>query len=416
MTDPTGTERLLTRTATSGRPVRKDEIELLERGLYIESWLPERRSRRKPLLFVHGELGGSWVWERFLHHFAGRGWEGHALNLRNHFWSQTADPATLDIESYTEDVVAAVERLGPGTVAVGHGMGGLLVLKAIERVPVSAYVLIAPEAPRELREPARPYVVRDIGDAYGRSELGWETLPEKLVRDQRDLTLSDVLRVQHLLGQKPFESGRAKRQLLAGVPVDRGALPDVPRLVIGGGLDTIVPEPGVERLAEWLDAPYEPFGAHSHYGLVRRRAELSAGRGDAPRVPGDQPALGSPRLRARAALGNLCRRSDASDPLLPHSSRGPGHRPLKAEITGSNPVCGTTTTCCGRFDSPQISWCPSRRHNVCDDRDYRYRRSICRARRSEQLAGKCGGLDAVVDPHLAEDGRNQIADRLAGQA
>ena len=27
----------------------------------------------------------------------------------------------------------------------------------------------------------------------------------------------------------------------------------------------------------------------------------------------------------------------------PHSSRGPGHRPLKAETTGSNPVCGTTS-------------------------------------------------------------------------
>jgi hypothetical protein len=26
---------------------------------------------------------------------------------------------------------------------------------------------------------------------------------------------------------------------------------------------------------------------------------------------------------------------------VPHSSRGLGHRPLKAEITGSNPVCGT---------------------------------------------------------------------------
>ena len=73
-------------------------------------------------------------------------------------------------------MVAALERLGPGTVAVGHGMGALLVLKAIERAPVSAYVLIAPEAPRELREPARPYLVRDIGDAYGRAELGWETL------------------------------------------------------------------------------------------------------------------------------------------------------------------------------------------------------------------------------------------------
>ncbi len=268
MTDPTSSDRLLARANSGGRPVRKDEIEIAGRGLYVESWLPERRSRRRPLLFVHGELGGSWVWERYLHHFAGRGWEGHALNLRNHYWSQTADPATLDIESYTEDVIAALDRLGAAAVAVGHGLGGLLVLKAIERAPVSAYALIAPEPPRELRAPARPYVVRDIPDAYGRSELGWETLPERLTREHRDLTLTDVLRIQHMLGQKAFESGRARRQVLAGVPVDRAALPDVPRLVIGAGLDTYVPEPQVEQLAEWLGAPYEPFGAHSHFGLV----------------------------------------------------------------------------------------------------------------------------------------------------
>ena len=271
MTDETTPDQLAQRAASApsnGRPVRKDEIELTDRGLYIESWLPERRSRRKPILFVHGELGGSWVWERYLHHFAARGWEGHALNLRNHFWSQTADPATLDVESYTEDVVAAMDRLGPGVVAVGHGLGGLLVLKAIERQPVSAYILIAPELPKDVRISVRPHVVRDVPDVYGRATLGWETLPEKLMREHRDLTLADILRIQHLLGQKPFESGRAKRQVLQGVPVDRGALPDVPRLVIGAGLDAYVPEPDVERLATWLDAPYEPFGAHSHYGLV----------------------------------------------------------------------------------------------------------------------------------------------------
>jgi hypothetical protein len=144
----------------------------------------------------------------------------------------------------------------------------MLVLKALERAPASAYVLIAPEPPLETREPARPHLVRDVPDAYGRAELGWETLPEKLLREHRDLTLADVLRIQHLMGQKPFESGRARRQVLQGVPVDRSALPDVPRLVIGAGLDTYVSEPDVERLAEWLDAPYEPFGAHSHYGLV----------------------------------------------------------------------------------------------------------------------------------------------------
>jgi pimeloyl-ACP methyl ester carboxylesterase len=271
MTDLNGPDRFLPRGGTPppiGRPVRKDEIEIVERGIYVESWLPERRSRRKPILFVHGELGGSWVWERYLHHFAARGWEGHALNLRNHYWSQTADPATLDVETYTEDVVAVMERLGPGAVAVGHGLGGLLVLKAIERAPVSAYVLIAPELPRDLREWVRPHVVRDIPDSYGRAAIGWETLPEKLLREHRDLTIADVLRIQHLLGQKAFESGRAKREVLQGVPVDRAALPDVPRLVIGAGLDSYIGEPDVERLATWLDASYEPFGAHSHYGLV----------------------------------------------------------------------------------------------------------------------------------------------------
>jgi non-heme chloroperoxidase len=255
-------------THPNGRPVRKDEIELIDRGLYIESWLPERRSRRRPLLFVHGELAGSWLWERWLHYFASRGWEGHALNLQNHFWSATADPTGLSIETYTEDVVAALERLGPGVVGIGHGMGGLLLLKALERQPAGGYVLLSPEPPRELRLPARPHQLTEVPDVYGRAQIGWATLPERLVRDHRDLGLEDVLRIQHLLGQKAHESGRARRQILSGVPVDRRALPDVPRLVIGAGLDAYVPEPASERLAEWLGATYEPFGAHSHYGLV----------------------------------------------------------------------------------------------------------------------------------------------------
>jgi pimeloyl-ACP methyl ester carboxylesterase len=252
----------------NGRPIRKDEIELDERGVYIESWLPERRSRRKPLLFVHGELAGSWAWERYLGYFAARGWEGHAINLRNHHWSQTADPTTLTFESYTEDVVAALERFGPNAVVVGHGMGGLLALKALERLPASGLILLSSELPRDLRPPARPHELREIPDVYGRSLIGWETLPGRLLRDDRDLTLADVLRIQHLLGQKPHESGAARKQMLSGVPVDRRNLTMIPTLVIGGGLDRTVSMEDSERLAEWLGAQYEPFGAHSHYGLI----------------------------------------------------------------------------------------------------------------------------------------------------
>jgi pimeloyl-ACP methyl ester carboxylesterase len=253
---------------TGGRPVRKDEIELHDRGLYIESWLPERRSRRKPLLFIHGELTGSWVWERYLGYFAGRGWEGHALNLRNHHWSQTEDPGLLSFDTYTEDVVAALDRLGPSTVIAGHGMGGLLSMKAAERMPVAAVILIGPELPRELRTPARPHELREIPEVYGRAMVGWETLPERLLRIHRDLSIADILRIQHMMGQKPHEAGAARRQMLSGVPIDRRALADVPALVVAGGLDMTVPTDDAERLAEWLDAEFEPFGAHSHYGMV----------------------------------------------------------------------------------------------------------------------------------------------------
>jgi pimeloyl-ACP methyl ester carboxylesterase len=264
-------EQLLGHTplpVAGGRPIRKDEIELHERGLYVESWLPERRSRRKPLLFVHGELGGSWTWERYLGYFAARGWEGHALNLRNHFWSQTADPTTLSFDTYTEDVVAALERFPNGVVVVGHGMGGLLVLKAAERMAVSGLVLLSAELPRDLRAPARQHELREIPDVYGRDFIGWETLPERLLRDDRDLNLADVLRIQHMLGQKPHEAGAARRQMLSGVPVDRRSLAGVPVLVVGGGLDRTVPMADSERLADWLGATFEPFAAHSHYGLV----------------------------------------------------------------------------------------------------------------------------------------------------
>jgi pimeloyl-ACP methyl ester carboxylesterase len=230
--------------------------------------MPERRSRRRPLLFIHGELTGSWIWERYLSYFAGRGWEGHALNLRNHFWSETADIAAVDFQDYVDDVVAVLDKLGHNVVTVGHGLGGLLALKAAERHSVGGVVLLDSELPRDLRPSVRPHELRDIPDVYGRDHIGWETLPERLQRENRDLTIADIIRLQHLFGQKPHESGQVKREVLEGVAIDRARLSGIPILVVGAGLDGTSSATGAERLADWLGGTYEPFGAHSHYGLV----------------------------------------------------------------------------------------------------------------------------------------------------
>ncbi len=251
--------------ARPSRPVRKDEIIIAERGLYIESWLPERRSRRRPLYLLHGELSGSWVWEQYLSYFAQRGWEGHALNLRAHFWSETADLASLDLDTYIADSIAGLAALGRPAVVVGHGLGALLALKVAEQGDVLGLVLIGPALPRSIRQgPQLP--VKRLVPATFRSELiGWAGSPDVIARQNPDLTRADVQRVQHLMGA---ESGAARRQMLEGIHIDRDSLAGIPGLVVGGGLDRLFPGSDSERLAEWLGAEYQPFGAHSHYGLV----------------------------------------------------------------------------------------------------------------------------------------------------
>ena len=251
--------------SSSERPIRKDEVVLEDRGIYIESWLPERRSRRRPLVLVHGELGGSWLWERYLGYFAHRGWEGHAVNLRAHYWSDTTEVSGIDFDSFVFDVLAAFDHFPPNPVLMGHGMGGLIAMRAAEERRVGGLVLISPALPAQLRTPPRAHVIRDIPDSYGRELLGWQSLPEQLRRINPDLTIEDVLRVQHLMGR---ESGAARRTMLLGVAITRERLAGIPTLVIGGGLDRWFPEADSERLATWLGAQYEPFGAHSHYGLV----------------------------------------------------------------------------------------------------------------------------------------------------
>jgi pimeloyl-ACP methyl ester carboxylesterase len=248
-----------------GKPIRKDERVIAERGLYIESWLPERRSRRKPLYLLHGELGGSWLWHHLLGHLASRGWEGHALNLRGHYWSESADFAELDFDSYTADALAGAATLARPPIVVGHGLGGLLALKVAEELPISALILLSPALPAPLLPPPPAHVVRLMPRQFKREMIGWHGAVEQIQRQNSDLSAADVARVQHLMGA---ESGAARRQMLEGVAVDRTRLPAVPRLVIGAGGDRLFPASDTARLAEWLEADYRLFADHSHYGLL----------------------------------------------------------------------------------------------------------------------------------------------------
>ena len=236
----------------------------------------------------------------------------------------------------------------PSVVAVGHGMGGLLALKAAERMPISGLVLLSSELPRELREPTRGRTsCARSPTSTARALIGWETLPEKLLRDDRDLTLADVLRIQHLLGQKPHEAGAARRQMLAGRP---GRSPRAAGDAAAGRRGR--PRPGGHARRQPSASP----SGSTRLRALRRALPLRPGRrreqlssrspsrsGGSSRRTGCRGPLAAPRFDGGLDLAGIMPtgRGGTARPPAPHSSRGPGHRPLKAEITGSNPVCGT---------------------------------------------------------------------------
>ena len=72
--------------------IKRDEVFIEPEGIHLETHQPERRSRKPPLLLVHGALTGSWLWTEFAAYLAERGWEAHAMNLRGHFTSDVGRP------------------------------------------------------------------------------------------------------------------------------------------------------------------------------------------------------------------------------------------------------------------------------------------------------------------------------------
>ena len=63
--------------------IKRDEVYIEPEGIYVETHQPERRSRKPPLLLIHGVLTGSWLWSSFAAYFAERGWEAHPLHYRS---------------------------------------------------------------------------------------------------------------------------------------------------------------------------------------------------------------------------------------------------------------------------------------------------------------------------------------------
>ena len=123
-----------------------------ETHLETFSRLPAAKSRRPPLLFVHGGYTDGWCWTPFfLPWFASRGWPAHALSLRGHGGS---GGASMLFAAGLDDYAADVERIAGGLdqppILIGHSMGAAIVERMLAMHPRRGAVLLAPVPPTGL--------------------------------------------------------------------------------------------------------------------------------------------------------------------------------------------------------------------------------------------------------------------------
>jgi pimeloyl-ACP methyl ester carboxylesterase len=247
--------------------IKRDEVFIEPEGIHVETHQPERRSRKPPLLLVHGVLTGSWLWSSFAAYFAERGWEAHALNLRGHFTSDLADLEETRMRDYADDIGVAARQIGRPPVLIGWGMGALASLMYAQTHPVLGLVLLAPSPPAAAL-PRRPadHELKQVPPVYDAQWWGWRGPLEELQTFMPDLSPEEVSKMQELLtGAR--ESGLARQERMLGVDIDP-ALIHVPTLVIGAGLDDVIHPSEARRTADLLGATYEYIPGASHFGLV----------------------------------------------------------------------------------------------------------------------------------------------------
>lgn len=239
-----------------------------------------------PLLFVHGAYVGGWVWaEHFLPYFAGQGYRAHAIDLCRHVhghWPLRMSPHA-SITDYVGSIEAVIERLGEPPVLIGHSMGGYLVQRYLAQGEASAAVLMASVPPQGLL-PATAWLAFGNPQLFQQIQLLQWFGPQMVFAlygtegGRRPLFsphLADK-KVREYAGRAQLESPQAILEMWQPLPPKHGRRAAVDALVMGAGLDTLMPAAAVHSTASAFDTEAVFIAELGHAMMLDQRWEEAA--------------------------------------------------------------------------------------------------------------------------------------------
>jgi pimeloyl-ACP methyl ester carboxylesterase len=211
------------------------------------------------VVMIHGAGGGGWEYDLWKPVFEKAGWQVIARDLV----PTKKGLAKTTFDDYLKQVVSWCPKDGR-VVLIGASMGGILALKAAEKVHPERIVLVNSVPPLGVgslkKGPQAPPIMR------------WANGPLKDTED----AMPDSDRKTVLWAWKRWrdESGQVMNAIRKGIPARR---PDCPTLVVIGESDTDIPPKTSHALAVWAGATAFSYPQMSHVGpLMSKRAQKVA--------------------------------------------------------------------------------------------------------------------------------------------
>jgi len=219
------------------------------------------QAERPVAVMIHGAGGGGWEWKFWQEEFERAGWQVVAPDLM----PAERGIAATTVEDYIEQVVQAASAAGERLVLIGASMGGILALKAAERMEARAVVLVNSVPPAGVEwSRGQQEEVPDV--------VEWSNSPLQETEDALWDSSQEVIEWAHERWRD--ESGAVLRALRDGVPAEK---PSCPVLVIASDKDTDIPPEVSRRLAEMLSGDFVLYREMSHVGpLLGTRAHSVA--------------------------------------------------------------------------------------------------------------------------------------------
>ena len=236
-------------------------------GLEIFSCKPSRKTKRPPLLFIHGAFAGGWMWtDTFMPYLAKAGYPCYAVSLRGHGGSDGRDHIDWhSIADYVDDITRVVDWLGESPILIGHSMGGFVLQKYLEHHEATAAVLLCSVPPQGLIASQfhlmfqKPHLFADLNNIMGGDCADITTLREALFAGEADEAMLATW-VSHM----QTESHRALWDMSMFNLPNLHQMNRPPMLILGAEHDALVPAFTVQATGQSYGLPVHIFRDMGH--------------------------------------------------------------------------------------------------------------------------------------------------------